>query len=277
MGAGTVHETTWPNRLAERVARASLWLGGRPDTGVEPPWASPSGVVSVGTAAAAAALGAAARLQVPAVAMMSPYGVPRRRWRGILLPPHDSPGQAGPAICRVLVAPSTLSWQPGPRAGVAVVAGGGRHGRGWAWERASAAVAALARSLPGTPLTVAVSRRTPAPFAAAMRAAGHTVAEPGGAPSLPEVLARAAGVVVTDDSFSMVGEAVQAGFCPLVWRLGGAGRLGLGMEELAARGWIRWENPGGRPDLLADSPSPKHGEVQEHIAAVAATLAGWLG
>ncbi|MCH7493517.1 hypothetical protein IIA16_02235, partial [bacterium] len=56
LGQGSVHEVSWPGRPQERFARAALWLWQRPVGRVEPPVAAATGVISVGTRAAAGAL-----------------------------------------------------------------------------------------------------------------------------------------------------------------------------------------------------------------------------
>lgn len=277
LAGGTTHLVTAPTGWGERLARATLWAGASPAGAVEPAVEGAQAVVSVGTRAAVAGLAVARRLAVPAISMMRPWGVPEGRFRGMLLPAHDLPEER-PGTCRLLLAPAALAWRDGERRDeVGVLLGGPRHGGRWPWRAVRDALAGLSRLAAGEGLAlrVAVSRRTPLPLVAAVEDAGHRAIAPGEPPSVPDLLGRVRGVVVTDDSFSMVGEAVQAGLRPLVWRLGGAGRLESGLRALAERDWIRWGAPGALPDLVGSGPAPAYDEVRAHGAAVRDRVLSW--
>ncbi len=228
--------------IAAPPARAALgwWLAGAFPPGEGLP--DPDLIVGAGHATHAALLAARRARGGRAVVLMRP-SLPLAWFDLCVVPEHDRP----PARPNVLVTRGPLNpLRPASRRGeegIVLVGGPSAH-HGWDGAAALAAIGEVLAREPDRPWTVTTSRRTPAGFAEAARAALAGRArvvpwqetDPGW---LPERLARAAVAWVTEDSASMVYEALSAGaavgLLP-VPRRGRAGRVVRGIDGLVAAG-----------------------------------------
>jgi len=203
-----------------------------------------------------------------AVVIMSP-GLPRALFDLCLIPDHDRP-KPGPNILVTRGSLNRVQRETGQerRQGMILIGGPSRH---HAW-RHEAVAAQIARILHGSPLrdwVLATSRRTPAGFASRVRqqvlpadtqvtlmpwredASGHRLAEQ---------LGRSLCAWVSEDSVSMIYEALTAGVATGVLEVParGAGRVVEGIRRLAVAGQVTrfsdWQagRPLRRPEQVFD-------------------------
>ncbi len=229
----------WPAPLAAAAG---------PDV-LAPPW--PDLVVTCGRHAAP--LGAAIRRATQGATRAVHVQNPRMGFAAfdlVVAPEHD--GVSGPNVLthrlalhrigQASLAAAREAWAPRfsglRRPLVAVLVGAPGDGRP---EHAARLAEGLARLPAG--LVVTPSRRTPPEAMAALRAAlpGAWIWDGAGENPYRGMLASADAIVATEDSVSMVSEALAAGVPVFAARFGSrSGRLAGFLERLAADGIIRW-------------------------------------
>jgi mitochondrial fission protein ELM1 len=223
---------------------------------------------------------AARRFGAPSVVIMKP-SLPSWLFDLCLAPRHDLrgvvAGGADEGSGRIVPTFGALNRLPERTAaemaaakeprGLLLLGGPSKH-HGWATAALVPAVVAVLAARPDLSWTIGDSRRTPADTLERLRAAGapaqfapHGQTEPGW---LPEQLARASEAWVTEDSVSMVHEAVTAGARTGVLpvpRLRANDRVARAVDELVAAGYATrfadWQ-AGGRglpepPGLLHET------------------------
>lgn len=178
--------------------------------------------------------------RVPAIVLMKP-SIPMGFFDLCLVPEHDQPPKR-PNIIATYGALNRM--QPGdkvPDSGVILIGGPSRHYR---WDEAGVLnqVQALLESEPRDWL-ISSSRRTPAGTERALSALCGNRFVPAaetGPDWLPQQLARAEVCWVTEDSASMVYEALTAGCRVGVLPLSGEAdnRIGKGIEQLTTQGMV---------------------------------------
>lgn len=178
--------------------------------------------------------------RVPAIVLMKP-SIPMGFFDLCLVPEHDQP----PKRPNIIATHGALNrMQPGdkvPDSGVILIGGPSRHYR---WDEAGVLnqVQALLESEPRDWL-ISSSRRTPAGTERALSALYGNRFVPAaetGPDWLPQQLARAEVCWVTEDSASMVYEALTAGCRVGVLPLSGEAdnRIGKGIEQLTTQGMV---------------------------------------
>lgn len=178
--------------------------------------------------------------RVPAIVLMKP-SIPMGFFDLCLVPEHDQP----PKRPNIIATHGALNrMQPGdkvPDSGVILIGGPSRHYR---WDEAGVLnqVQALLESEPRDWL-ISSSRRTPAGTERALSALCGNRFVPAaetGPDWLPQQLARAEVCWVTEDSASMVYEALTAGCRVGVLPLSGEAdnRIGKGIEQLTTQGMV---------------------------------------
>ena len=178
--------------------------------------------------------------RVPAIVLMKP-SIPMGFFDLCLVPEHDQP----PKRPNIIATHGALNrMQPGdkvPDSGVILIGGPSRHYR---WDEAGVLnqVQALLESEPRDWL-ISSSRRTPAGTEQALSALCGNRFVPAaetGPDWLPQQLARAEVCWVTEDSASMVYEALTAGCRVGALPLSGEAdnRIGKGIEQLTAQGLV---------------------------------------
>ncbi len=191
-----------------------------------------------------------------AVVLMRP-SLPLALFDLCLIPEHDAP----PARDNVFTTRGALNAAvPSERhdAALGVMLIGGVSGH-YAWDSVEVArqAQAIARAEPGVHWQLTTSRRTPEDFLAEvsrgrpdnLAVLPHTATPPGW---IEAALAGAAQAWVTEDSVSMLYEALTAGCAVGLIRLPGGrpGRLARGIEALVREGWVtphaEWQR-GRRP------------------------------
>lgn len=178
--------------------------------------------------------------RVPAIVLMKP-SIPMGFFDLCLVPEHDQP----PKRPNIIATHGALNrMQPGdkvPGSGVILIGGPSRH---YLWDEAGVLnqVQALLESKPRDWL-ISSSRRTPAGTERALSALCGNRFVPAaetGPDWLPQQLARAEVCWVTEDSASMVYEALTAGCRVGVLPLSGEAdnRIGKGIEQLTTQGMV---------------------------------------
>ena len=193
------------------------------------------------------------------VVLMKP-SLPRAWFDLCAIPEHDVPaGRAAALSSNVLLTRGALNgMQPGtknPKAGLILVGGASRH-YGWREKELVAQVQTIVQRETAIQWTLTTSRRTPASTTARLQALafGNLTVVPVQATGpgwLAEKLAQAAWVWATEDSVSMVYEALTAGCATGVLpvpRRRRVGKIARGIAGLADEGLITyfsdWQNGG---------------------------------
>lgn len=233
-----------------RMAALGAWLTGRYPAGDDLP--QPDLLVGAGHATHWHLLAARRAAGGRAVVLMRP-GLPTGLFDLCLIPEHDHPAAAG----HVLVTSGVLNTQirsqnRSPGQGLILLGGPSPHYR-WKDSEVLAQIDALLSARPELHWRALVSRRTPQSFTALLQQKAELALLSG--VSVAEALATAAEVRVSEDSVSMIYEALTAG-APTgllaVSRRGGT-RVSGGVDRLVARGWVaapgNWKCPAGAPPL----------------------------
>jgi len=251
--AETVALAQW--ELAAPGAPRALadWLGGRAPWGRDLP--DPDLIVGAGHATHLPMLAAARARGGRTVVLMKP-SLPLSLFDLCIVPEHDAVG----ARPNVLVTRGVLNRvRPGPARrparGLVLVGGPSRH-HGWDHDAMRACIEEVTAAEPELHWEIATSRRTPRATAARLADLGRgnvrlVRPEQVDAEWLPPRLKSARAVWVTEDSTSMVYEAVTAGaatgILPVPRRRGG--RVVQAMERLLAEGLAsshgEWRKRGG--------------------------------
>ena len=226
--------------LEAAACRGSLrhWLLGRFPPGRRLP--DPDLLVGAGHATHLPLLAARRARGGRAVLLMKP-SLPARWFDLCLVPAHDRPA----AAANVLVTEGALNRiRPGgghdPERALVLLGGPSRH-HGWDSQAMVQQIAALLSARPGRRWTVALSPRTPAGFGALLRGAPLEVVEAGADPDwLPAQLAAAGEVWVSEDSVSMLYEALTSGARVGVLAVPRRrqGRVALGVDALVTAGRV---------------------------------------
>lgn len=159
---------------------------------------------------------AARKFHAPAVVIMAPTW-PKFLFDLCVLPRHDLAGvNRSPRVITTLGALNRLAEEtPVKQAKGVVLVGGPSKAHGWSAEQAATAITTVIRARPELAWTVADSRRTPAGFLEQLRPqilAAEIIPHQQTTPEwLPAQLMAAQEVWSTEDSISMIFEAVTAG------------------------------------------------------------------
>jgi len=239
-----VHELAVGNRLAAFGA----WLAGRYTAGRGLP--VPDLLIGAGHATHWHLLAARRAVGGRAIVLMQP-SLPNRLFDLCLVPEHDNPRPAA----NVLVTHGVLNTLTPSREravdrGLILLGGPSPHYR-WNDAGVLAQIDARLAAQPQLHWQVLVSRRTPASTVQALRARrGLEWLAP--ETPLADVLSRAAQVYVSEDSVSMVYEALTSGAPTglLAVPRRSAGRVSAGVDALVARGWV------AAPGAREKPPSP---------------------
>jgi mitochondrial fission protein ELM1 len=228
--------------VTRRWAALGDWLRGRFPAGLGLP--DPALILAAGHATHVAALAARRARGGRTVVLMEP-SLPRFCFDLCLVPEHDRP-TTGP---RVLVTRGVLnslrpaSARPG-NVGLVLVGGPSKHFE-WDQDGLLRQVEAIVRAAPMQSWTLTTSRRTPPGFVAAVRGLGlgQLTVEPWeetGPDWMAQALARSAEVWVSQDSVSMVYEALTSGAAVglLAVPARGESRVSRGVERLLADGLV---------------------------------------
>jgi len=233
-----VHEI----RAGPRWRDAGRWLTGRYAPGAT--LARPDLLVVAGHGTHLAGLAARRAHGGRLVAIMRP-SLPSRCFDACLIPEHDEPEAAEHIVAtRGALNNVTTSARHDSATGVILLGGPSAH---YAWDSAhiAAQVLRVVRAQAGVRWTLSDSRRTPADLIERLRADlpadtclyRHSETPPGW---LEQTLATAGQAWVSEDSVSMLYEALTAGCRVGLLRLprSRAGRVARGVERLLAEGWI---------------------------------------
>lgn len=254
--------------IARRIECDTLELDAdqpAPQAGVES--GLPGLVLAAGRRTHRRALVLGKQLSVPAVALMNPGWLGRRRFDLCVIPRHDGVGASGKVILTdgALngIVPATKA---SPDEGLILVGGPSKH-HDWEADWIEKQVEALLEREPTTSWAATDSRRTPEVTTVdlaeiAQRSGGRLVFTPSTQTPrgwVAEQLQRCGVCWVTEDSVSMVYEALTAGarvgLLPVLRKTGKPGRVVRGVESLVERGWVtgfaQWRQ--GQP-LPADLP-----------------------
>jgi len=195
------------------AAAAALWLTGRgPAARATAP---PALVLGAGRRTHPGVLAAARAHGARSVVLMRP-SLPAAWFDLVVVPAHDGvAGRDNVLVTRGVLNCVTASGAKDPSAGLVLLGGPSRH-HGWDDAAVAARVAAIAAREDRIGWSVASSRRTPPGTLRAVAAAGLANVrvvphEETGPDWLPDRLARAAVVWVSEDSASMIHESLSAG------------------------------------------------------------------
>ncbi len=218
------------------------WVQGRFPAGNDLP--TPDILLAAGHATHFAVLAARRAHGGKAVLLMKP-SLPLALFDLCVIPEHDTPRQRDNVVPILGVLNDVRSsTTASPDRGLFLIGGVSSH-YGWNDATVAQAVTAIARSTPQIAWQLTTSRRTPASFLAALpqplpqnlTLLPHEATGPGW---LEQALAEAGQVWVTEDSVSMLYEALTAGAGVGLLRLPDSSdsRVGRGVRKLVADGWV---------------------------------------
>jgi mitochondrial fission protein ELM1 len=207
---------------------------------------APGLLIGAGHAVHPALLGLSRAADAPGVLLMKPT-LPAALFDLCLIPEHDLGGKDAPD--HVIPTVGALNRVPPPgdgaRHGGLILLGGPSASHGWDPAAIRAAVLAIVSGCGDRPWRITDSRRSPAGTLADLSAACPALAAyphaATGRDWLPQRLAEAAEVWVTEDSVSMIYEALSSGArvgllpVPAVKK---AGRVARGIERLVEEGFV---------------------------------------
>jgi hypothetical protein len=254
-----------------RAEALKQWLLGRFSAGLGLP--APDILLGAGHATHFALLAARRAYGGKTVVLMKP-SLPLSWFDLCVIPEHDDPPHRRNVI-RVLGVLNDVqaSQTTSPEHGLMLIGGVSSH-YGWDDSAIGAAVMKIARSTPRVSWQLTTSRRTPATFLAALpqplpdnlKLIPHTDTGPGW---LEQVLVESGQVWVTEDSVSMLYEALTAGAGVGLLRLPAARdtRVRRGVQKLIENGWVTpfeaWRN--GEPPPVPEREFNEAKRVAEQI------------
>lgn len=204
----------------------------------------PDLILSAGHTTHIAALAARRACGGKAIVLMKP-SLPVRLFDLAIIPEHDATADSGNIILTRgvlnVIEPSTVKQQS---RGLMLV-GGPAANSGWDTDAMITQIVQAAEGQPTVNWTLTTSRRTPADFVAlltAERPENLTIVpcEDTGPRWVPDELARAAQVWVSEDSVSMVYESLTSGAAVGLFAVPAkhTGRVARGMNKLRETGWV---------------------------------------
>ena len=212
----------------------------------------PDLILGAGHATHTVLLALARRTGAPCAVLMKP-SLPAALFDVCLVPVHDLRGDPPTNVIPTLGALNRVAVpSAGPRPGRLLLIGGPSANHGWDGDAVLDAIGEILAAAPGESWELTDSRRTPDGFRAALRARFPEIAffphEETGRDWLPARLARAGETWVSEDSVSMIHEALSSGskvgLLP-VPRLKLRGRIARGIDRLVAEGFVtpfaRWQ------------------------------------
>jgi len=212
----------------------------------------PDLILGAGHATHTVLLALARRTGAPCAVLMKP-SLPAALFDVCLVPVHDLRGDPPANVLPTLGALNRVAVPTaGPRPGRLLLIGGPSANHGWDGDAVLDAIGEILAAAPGESWELTDSRRTPDGFRAALRARFPQIAffphEETGRDWLPARLAAAGETWVSEDSVSMIHEALSSGskvgLLP-VPRLKPHGRIARGLDRLLADGFVtpfaRWQ------------------------------------
>jgi mitochondrial fission protein ELM1 len=205
----------------------------------------PDLILGAGHATHIALIALARRTGAPCIVLMKP-GLPMMFFDLCLVPLHDLRGQPGEDV---IATRGVLNRVPvpaeGPREGRLILIGGPSANHGWDGEAVLEAIGGIVAASPGASWELTDSRRTPEGFRQTLRERFPQIAlfphEETGPEWLPARLSRAGETWVTEDSVSMIHEALSSGskvgLLPVPWKKP-RGRIARGLARLIAEGFV---------------------------------------
>ncbi len=235
-------------RVPSRISSLMHWIMGRFPEGAQLP--NPDLILAAGHATHFALLAARRARGGRAVVLMKP-SLPLFLFDQCVIPEHDAPS-IQPNVLPVRGALNDVVSRAEKQPGQGLILIGGISANfGWDDQAIRQAVVAIARAMPEVAWRLTTSRRTPASFLASfsdrpanLALLSHTDTGPGW---LEQALTESGQVWVTEDSVSMLYEALTAGAAVGLLRLPEArdSRVRRGVERLIADGWVtpyeRWQ------------------------------------
>jgi len=205
----------------------------------------PDLILGAGHTTHVALIALARRTGTPCVVLMKP-SLPAMFFDLCIVPQHDLRGQPGEDVIATMGALNRVpAPADGPRDGRLMLIGGPSASHGWDGEAVLNAIGEILAASPGAPWELTDSRRTPDGFRQALRERFPQLAvfphEETGPEWLPSRLSRAGETWVTEDSVSMIHEALSSGskvgLLPVPWKKP-RGRIARGLARLIVEGFV---------------------------------------
>lgn len=205
----------------------------------------PDLILGAGHTTHVALIALARRTGAPCVVLMKP-SLPAMLFDLCIIPQHDLRGQPGEDVIATMGALNRVpAPADGPRDGRLMLIGGPSASHGWDGDAVLDAIGEILAASPGAPWELTDSRRTPEGFRQALRERFPQLAvfphEETGPEWLPARLARAGETWVTEDSVSMIHEALSSGskvgLLPVPWKKP-RGRIARGLARLIVEGFV---------------------------------------
>jgi len=205
----------------------------------------PGLILGAGHTTHVALIALARRTGAPCVVLMKP-SLPAMLFDLRIVPQHDLRGEPGENTMATMGALNRVPVpSDGPRNGRLMLIGGPSASHGWDDGAVLEAIGEILAASPGALWELTDSRRTPPGFRQALRERFPRLAvfphEETGREWLPARLARAEETWVTEDSVSMIHEALSSGskvgLLPLPWKKP-RGRIARGLARLIAGGFV---------------------------------------
>jgi mitochondrial fission protein ELM1 len=247
--------------VASRWQTWAWWLGRRFPPGNNLP--RPNLIVGAGHETHMAVLAARRAHGGKSIVLMKP-SLPLRLFDLCIVPQHDSASGANVIGTRGVlnVIEPSMAKQPGQ--GLLLI-GGPAANSGWDNEAMIEQVLAVAKGQSSSKWTLTTSRRTPQEFVPLLSEAcpaNLTIVpcEQTGPAWVPQELARAAQVWVSEDSVSMVYEALTSGAAVGLLSVPSkrSGRVARGMNQLQQGGWVTSFRDWDRATPLPSPPARLH-------------------
>lgn len=209
------------------------------------PLPHPDLILGAGHTTHVALIALARRTGAPCVVLMKP-SLPAMFFDLCLVPLHDLRGQSGEDVIATMGALNRVpAPADGPRDGRLMLIGGPSASHGWDGDAVLDAIGEIIAASPGASWELTDSRRTPEGFRQALRERFPQLTvfphEETGPEWLPARLSRAGETWVTEDSVSMIHEALSSGskvgLLPAPWKKP-RGRIARGLARLIVEGFV---------------------------------------
>ncbi len=196
-------------------------------------------VIVTGKSVVAQAIIIADQLNIPIRTVQKPFGYPWFLFEYMYIPYHDMSRCPAKNQIPTLIAPNTMEYRVNNNRDkkISILLGGSLHGKEYKIDKIMEAIKYYMNKKEYL-LEIITSRRTPKYLIEEIKELGLDINSKYGATK--NAYYNSEIVVITDDSFSMISEAIQSGILPIVIKTGNIGkRLKKGIDLLKKKNKIK--------------------------------------
>lgn len=181
------------------------------------------------------------QLNIPLCTIQKPFGYPSFIFKFQIIPTHDLNKYSSKNNLHFPIAPNTYKFNKNidKKKIISILIGGSLHNRKYNIKNIIYAIKEIKKKYYTKKLIIITSRRTPKNLIKKINTLGLSTNNKFG--SVKYAYENSEIILITDDSFSMISEAIQSGNIPYIIKSGNIGRrLQLGITILENKGYLKY-------------------------------------